>query len=234
MAVAVDAGHRLRAVPSRHGRDATASAASGATSAAAWAASTQALAAAAKRPRRRDPLPTPRWRSILVAATARSPASPWPTATSSTRPSVASNADAQRHLPEAARPEGAAGRLRRRGRADRLRQRLAEDQRRPVASCPNFTRLPGNAARPAAPRHDPHLPRPGLHRARLRRRQVRPAVARPDPRMHACPSVVDPTVAPPGKHLMSMFIQYAPYKLQGGRPGTTAQGQVRRPLLRHR
>ena len=29
------------------------------------------------------------------------------------------------------------------------------------------------------------------------------------------PSVVDPTVAPPGKHLMSMFIQYAPYKLQG-------------------
>jgi phytoene dehydrogenase-like protein len=29
------------------------------------------------------------------------------------------------------------------------------------------------------------------------------------------PSVVDPTVAPPGKHLMSMFIQYAPYTLQG-------------------
>jgi phytoene dehydrogenase-like protein len=29
------------------------------------------------------------------------------------------------------------------------------------------------------------------------------------------PSVVDPTVAPPGKHLMSMFIQYAPYKLKG-------------------
>src|SRR6187397_173212 len=29
------------------------------------------------------------------------------------------------------------------------------------------------------------------------------------------PSVVDPTVAPPGKHLMSMFIQYAPYRLKG-------------------
>lgn len=29
------------------------------------------------------------------------------------------------------------------------------------------------------------------------------------------PSVVDNTVAPPGKHLMSMFIQYAPYKLRG-------------------
>jgi phytoene dehydrogenase-like protein len=29
------------------------------------------------------------------------------------------------------------------------------------------------------------------------------------------PSVVDPSVSPPGKHLMSMFIQYAPYKLRG-------------------
>lgn len=29
------------------------------------------------------------------------------------------------------------------------------------------------------------------------------------------PSAVDPTVAPPGQHLMSMFIQYAPYKLRG-------------------
>jgi phytoene dehydrogenase-like protein len=30
------------------------------------------------------------------------------------------------------------------------------------------------------------------------------------------PSVVDPTVAPAGKHLMSMFIQYAPYELRDG------------------
>ena len=30
------------------------------------------------------------------------------------------------------------------------------------------------------------------------------------------PSVVDPTVAPPGKHLMSIFVQYAPYQLRGG------------------
>jgi phytoene dehydrogenase-like protein len=30
------------------------------------------------------------------------------------------------------------------------------------------------------------------------------------------PSVVDPSVAPPGKHLMSMFIQYAPYRLREG------------------
>ncbi len=29
-------------------------------------------------------------------------------------------------------------------------------------------------------------------------------------------SVVDPTVAPPGRHLMSMFVQYAPYELRDG------------------
>src|SRR5713101_1943373 len=28
-------------------------------------------------------------------------------------------------------------------------------------------------------------------------------------------SVVDSSVAPPGRHLMSMFIQYAPYRLRG-------------------
>jgi len=37
------------------------------------------------------------------------------------------------------------------------------------------------------------------------------------PILECCiPSVVDPSVAPPGQHLMSMFIQYAPYKLREG------------------
>jgi phytoene dehydrogenase-like protein len=30
------------------------------------------------------------------------------------------------------------------------------------------------------------------------------------------PSVLDPTVAPPGRHLMSIFVQYAPYELRDG------------------
>ena len=30
------------------------------------------------------------------------------------------------------------------------------------------------------------------------------------------PSLTDPTVAPPGKHTMSIFVQYAPYHLAGG------------------
>ena len=29
------------------------------------------------------------------------------------------------------------------------------------------------------------------------------------------PSLTDPTVAPPGKHVMSCFVQYAPYELKG-------------------
>ena len=30
------------------------------------------------------------------------------------------------------------------------------------------------------------------------------------------PSVLDPDMAPPGKHVMSCFVQYAPYDLNGG------------------
>jgi phytoene dehydrogenase-like protein len=38
-----------------------------------------------------------------------------------------------------------------------------------------------------------------------------------DPILECClPSAVDSTVAPPGQHLMSMFVQYAPYKLNAG------------------
>jgi phytoene dehydrogenase-like protein len=30
------------------------------------------------------------------------------------------------------------------------------------------------------------------------------------------PSTIDPTIAPPGKHVMSIFVQYAPYHLKDG------------------
>jgi phytoene dehydrogenase-like protein len=30
------------------------------------------------------------------------------------------------------------------------------------------------------------------------------------------PSMIDPSMAPPGKHVMSIFVQYAPYWLSGG------------------
>ncbi len=31
---------------------------------------------------------------------------------------------------------------------------------------------------------------------------------------HADPSQIDPTMAPPGKHMMTVFVQYAPYDLE--------------------
>ncbi len=30
------------------------------------------------------------------------------------------------------------------------------------------------------------------------------------------PSMLDPSMAPPGKHVMSIFVQYAPYHLKNG------------------
>ncbi len=35
------------------------------------------------------------------------------------------------------------------------------------------------------------------------------------------PSLTDPSVAPPGKHVMSCFVQYAPYHLVGTARGTS-------------
>ena len=55
-----------------------------------------------------------------------------------------------------------------------------------------------------------------LHGARLRRREVRPSVASARTSTASCPTLVDPTMAPPGKHVMSCFVQYAPYHLENG------------------
>ena len=46
------------------------------------------------------------------------------------------------------------------------------------------------------------------------------------------PSLTDPSVAPPGKHVMSCFVQYAPYDLQRRRVGRPPRG-VRRRRGRH-
>jgi phytoene dehydrogenase-like protein len=40
------------------------------------------------------------------------------------------------------------------------------------------------------------------------------------------PSTVDPSVAPPGKHVMSCFVQYAPYQLAGGAERWPAQREA--------
>ena len=72
-----------------------------------------------------------------------------------------------------------------------------------------------------------------LHGARLRRREVRPLL---EPRPYIdmiIPTLVDPSMAPPGKHVMSCFVQYAPYHLRRARDvGRRARG-VRRRGDRH-
>ncbi len=40
------------------------------------------------------------------------------------------------------------------------------------------------------------------------------------------PSLTDPSVAPPGKHVMSIFVQYAPYHLKGGADQWPAQREA--------
>ena len=78
---------------------------------------------------------------------------------------------------------------------------------------PDFTCLPGAGRAPA--RRDLDLAERRLHGARLRRGEVRTVLAAAVHR-HRDSELTDPSVAPPGKHVMSCFVQYAPYHLSEG------------------
>lgn len=84
-----------------------------------------------------------------------------------------------------------------------------------LAELPNFTAYPGADAGPQhrgtihlCPNQD-YIER-AYDDAKYGRPSKEPVVE------CTIPSSVDPTVAPPGKHLMSMFVQYAPYTLAEG------------------
>ncbi|HXE00079.1 MAG TPA: NAD(P)/FAD-dependent oxidoreductase [Candidatus Acidoferrum sp.] len=84
-----------------------------------------------------------------------------------------------------------------------------------LAELPDFRALPGVAAGPqhrgtihVCPDQD-YIER-AFDDAKYGRPSTRPVLE------CTIPSVVDPTVAPPGRHLMSMFVQYAPYTLREG------------------
>src|SRR5436853_7560374 len=80
---------------------------------------------------------------------------------------------------------------------------------------PNFSALPGTEPGPQH-RGTIHLcpDQDHIERAFDDAKYGRPSA---DPVIECqLPSVVDPTVAPEGKHLMSMFVQYAPYELRDG------------------
>jgi phytoene dehydrogenase-like protein len=84
-----------------------------------------------------------------------------------------------------------------------------------LSALPNFTAVPGSSA---GPQHrgtihlcpDQDFIERGYDDAKYGRFSRDPIVE------CTIPSSVDPTVAPPGKHLMSMFCQYAPYTLKDG------------------
>jgi phytoene dehydrogenase-like protein len=84
-----------------------------------------------------------------------------------------------------------------------------------LAELPNFWALPGSSAGPQhrgtihiCPDQD-YIER-AFDDAKYGRPSAHPVLE------CTIPSVVDPTVAPPGQHLMSMFVQYAPYRLAEG------------------
>ena len=66
-----------------------------------------------------------------------------------------------------------------------------------------------------------------VRRARLRRGQVRLVLRAALHRRARSSRVVDPDMAPPGKHVMSCFVQYAPYELRGS-DWETEREQLRR------
>ncbi|HEY7204279.1 MAG TPA: NAD(P)/FAD-dependent oxidoreductase [Methylomirabilota bacterium] len=82
-----------------------------------------------------------------------------------------------------------------------------------LSELPDFLACPGRAP---GPQHrgtihicpDPHYIERAFDDAKYGRVSARPVLE------CTIPSVVDDTVAPPGRHLMSMFVQYAPYALR--------------------
>lgn len=84
-----------------------------------------------------------------------------------------------------------------------------------LAELPNFTACPGTAVGPQH-RGTVHMcpDQDYIERAYDDAKYGRPSA---NPILECTiPSSVDPSVVPAGKHLMSMFIQYAPYKLKEG------------------
>jgi phytoene dehydrogenase-like protein len=129
---------------------------------------------------------------------------------------VASNADAARTLlalvgAEHLAPEVAERVRRIDHRSGSLKINVA------LAALPRFRALPGSGARPGPEHRGTIHVAPSLdylERAFDDARAGRPSQA---PILECTiPSVVDPSVAPEGRHLMSMFVQYAPYALREG------------------
>ena len=131
------------------------------------------------------------------------------------RPAGGVRGGRERHLPQADGERRPAGRVRGGGAQHRLRERELQDQRRAERAA-RLHRRAGHGAGPAAPGHDPHLARPWSTSSGP---TTTPSTAarRQHPIIEATiPSVLDDTLAPEGKYVMSMFTQYFPYTLAPG------------------
>jgi phytoene dehydrogenase-like protein len=84
-----------------------------------------------------------------------------------------------------------------------------------LARLPSFSALPGHGAGPQH-RGTVHLC-PDQDFIERAYDEAKYGVPSSEPVVECTmPSSVDPTVAPPGKHVMSMFVQYAPYAIKNG------------------
>jgi phytoene dehydrogenase-like protein len=83
-----------------------------------------------------------------------------------------------------------------------------------LSALPDFTALPGAPG----PQHRGTIHVcPGLEYMERAFDDARAGIPSRDPILEATiPSAVDPSVAPPGRHVMSIFVQYAPYRLAQG------------------
>ena len=131
-------------------------------------------------------------------------------------PVVASSVDAHWTFERMLDPRDVAGGVPPGGGADRLLIGFRQDQLGAVGSSRISRHLPSTSA---APHHhgtihiSPTLEY--IERAYDDAKYGRPSE---EPVLEiTLPSAVDPSIAPPGKHVMSIFVQYAPYKLAAGK-----------------
>jgi len=86
-----------------------------------------------------------------------------------------------------------------------------------LSSLPDFRALPGGGGTPGPQHRGTIHVAPSLDYLERAFDDARAGRPSRDPVLECTiASAVDPTVAPPGRHLMSMFVQYAPYRLAAG------------------
>ena len=155
------------------------------------------------------------------------------TATSSTPHNGRQRRRLPRDLRKAARTGGTAARVSRRRRAHLVQQRVVQDQRRARSACRVSPRCPDTSPDRSISAPCTSVPirtsssAPTTMRSTARCRASRSSSAR-------CRRRSIRRVAPPGKHLMSMFTQYAPYELARRTVDRRAAQRVRRSLFRRR